>query len=379
MILLRAQISQFLFVLIFALGCTTNDDSFIVDTTRKDDRDNDSDTGSGSSGQTGGTNSSAWLINTSFVVNGGPGKDGIPTLDQPEFTTINGEGLSYLSNDERVTVVKINDEVFGFAHPIMDWHEIANVTLNNQPITVTYCPLTGTSAAWSRIINDVTTTFGVSGLLYQSNILPYDRGSNSIWSQMLNKAVNGPQIGLEPINYPVIETTWQSFKQMFPNGKVTSSNTGYDRDYNLYPYLDYREDDWLLFPVEHDDGRLPRKERVLAIIHNDQAKVYRFSDLDQHAIVNDQAFGDEIFVFGSSNRDFIGVFFKRELHGEMLDFQLIENDSAVLEDQFGNKWDVFGKCITGPDINQQLEAPYAYVGYWFAIATFFPSPEIFGE
>ena len=93
------------------------------------------------------------------MVNGGPGKDGIPTLDQPEFTSINGEGLSYLSNDERVTVVKINDEVFGFAHPIMDWHEIANVNLNNQPITVTYCPLTGTSAAWSRIIDDVTNNF----------------------------------------------------------------------------------------------------------------------------------------------------------------------------------------------------------------------------
>jgi len=159
----------------------------------------------------------------------------------------------------------------------LDWHEIANDVTSGQNIAVVYCPFTGTGSVWERNLNGELTTFGISGLLFNNNIMPYDRATASKWSQMKSQCVNGKLIGMEPEIIPFIETTWSTWQEMFDTPLVISDNLGFGRDYRIYPYGDYRtNDDQINFPLSFDDQRLPRKERVHGIIVNGKAKVYRF-------------------------------------------------------------------------------------------------------
>src|SRR3990172_4124896 len=129
-----------------------------------------------------------WLIPKDQIFDGGPGKDGIPALTNPQFAS--ALSTSYLNNNDLVLIIKIGGEIRIYPHPILDWHEIINDDISGTKFTLTYCPLTGSGIAWNRVINGKETTFGVSGLLYNSNLIPYDRASNSNWSQMKMLSVN---------------------------------------------------------------------------------------------------------------------------------------------------------------------------------------------
>ena len=137
--------------------------------------------------------SSEWLIPSGEVQDGGPGKDGIPSIDQPQFNT--SEAVDFPSENDLI-VGMVNDGIAkAYPHPILDWHEIVNDNIGDKAVALTYCPLTGTAIAWNRTINGETTTFGVSGKLYNSNLIPYDRATDSYWSQAKLECVNGEEIG----------------------------------------------------------------------------------------------------------------------------------------------------------------------------------------
>jgi len=129
------------------------------------------------------------------------------------------------------------DDARAYPHFILDWHEIVNDRVGDIHIAVTYCPLTGTGIGWEREINGSVTTFGVSGLLFNSNLIPYDRNTDSNWSQIRLDCVNGDLIGTEAETHVLVETTW---KTMYPKTLVMSMNTGYNRSYGNYPYGNYR-------------------------------------------------------------------------------------------------------------------------------------------
>ena len=206
--------------------------------------------------------SDGWLINKNQVYAGTLVADAIPSIDKPDH--INYRQRDYLSGffideDELVLGIYINGTAIAYPHKILNWHEIVNDKIGNTTFTISYCPLTGTGISWNRNINGKETTFGVSGLLYNSNLMPYDRNTKSFWSQMRLDCIHGDLINYKAESYTVIETTWKTWKTIFPNTKVLSLNTGYDWDYNESPLISYATNhDLLAYPIIYDDTRIKR-------------------------------------------------------------------------------------------------------------------------
>jgi len=318
-----------------------------------------------------------WLIPVEQVRDGGPGKDGIPALTEPPFVTP-GQA-DYIGADDLVLGVVINGEARAYPHPILDWHEIINDDIGGTKISITYCPLTGTGIGYDPHINGQVTTFGVSGLLYNSNLIPYDRATNSNWSQMFMKSVNGDLIGTTIEIIPLIETRWDTWQAMFPSTKVVSTQTGYTRSYGIYPYSDYRNSDFLLFPVANDDGRLPRKERVHGIIAGGGTRVYRIESFgDSVTVYNDSFSALSLVIAGSRALNFATAYDRRLPDGTTLTFTPIQNSLPVIMiDNEGTVWNVLGNAVSGPRTGSRLNPVSSYTAYWFAWGAFFPGAEIF--
>lgn len=223
-----------------------------------------------------------WGVPVSFVGQG-TGFDGIPALDHPPFTTYNPltidpEAPFYLEDSDLVIVVSQNGETKIYPHKVLDWHEIVNDEVGGVSLSVTYCPLTGTGKVWKREDEDITAGFGVSGLLYNSNLLAFDRSTESFWHQLEGVSVFGDRIDERLELIPFVETTWGNWRGLAADPYVMSKQTGIDRDYTAYPYGDYKTSDLVAYPVLYDDERLFRKQRVFSLIIGGKAKVYQMSD-----------------------------------------------------------------------------------------------------
>jgi hypothetical protein len=318
-----------------------------------------------------------WLIPKDQIFDGGPGKDGIPALTNPQFAS--ASSTTYLNNNDLVLVIKIDNEIRIYPHLILDWHEIINDEINGTKFALTYCPLTGTGIAWDRVINGRETTFGVSGLLYNSNLIPYDRNSNSNWSQMKLQSVNGSLIGTHATTYSVIETSWLTAKQLFPSAKVVTTSTGYSRSYGTYPYGDYKTNHGLLiFPVTPDDSRLPRKERVLGVIVNNETRAYRFQENGSNIeLFSDIIGGKSITVVNSKDRNIIAAYQNELEDGTAVNLSSIQNElSIIMIDTNGNKYNLFGEVTDGPKQGKKLISVSSMVAYWFAWGAFYPNTSI---
>lgn len=323
-----------------------------------------------------------WLIPSSRVVDGGPGKDGIPSIDQPQFSPVSV--VDFLRPDDLVLGINVDGDIRAYPHPILDWHEIVNDVVGSTSVAITYCPLTGTGIGWDRTINGQETTFGVSGLLFNSNLIPYDRASNSNWSQILLKSVNGGRVGTDIETVHLIETTWETWRQMFPNSQVLNLNTGFQRDYSRYPYGSFRTNhDLLIFSVNPDDARLPRKERGLGVLIDENTnRFYRLESFAGDGVtVIEDALGDtELVVAGSKERNFVVAYDRRLDDGTLLTFQTPEADvqsAAVMIDNEGNQWDLFGEVIEGPRRGARLKPATSFMGYWFSWGAFYAGIDIY--
>ena len=225
-----------------------------------------------------------WLIDPEEISQGAL-KDAIPALSDPKFKAI---GLtetteSLYDNNELFVVAENNNGYKLYPHAILDWHEVVNDQVNTEPVALSYCPLTGTSMMWSNNIdNNSILNFGVSGLLYNSNLILYDRNTNSYWSQIREQAIHGSFIGVQPERVSTVEVNWQGAKMLADEFDILSENTGFGRDYNFYPYGNYKNNELVFFPLTYNDIRLHPKERVMAIIHGNKAKIFRFKDLPEN-------------------------------------------------------------------------------------------------
>lgn len=329
---------------------------------------------SGPGANPGTSPSTGWLIPQNSVFDGGPGKDGIPSISEPAF--ISPGAATYLDDNDLVLGIKVGDDIRAYPHPILDWHEIVNDRIGDLELAVTYCPLTGTGVGWDRSVEGALTTFGVSGLLYNTNLIPYDRRTDSNWSQMLLKCVNGELIGTKIKTRQLIETTWGTWKAMFPDTKVMSTVTGFNRSYTRYPYGDYRtNNNNLIFPVAVEDNRLPWKERVLGVVIEEEAKAYRFENMPNNGIgtINDAIFGFDIVVVGSRADNFMVAFERTLEDGTVLDFTPVDNAlPVVMTDQEGNEWNVFGEAVSGPRAGIALKQTDSFIGYWVSWGAFYP-------
>ena len=318
------------------------------------------------------TTSGEWLVDNNQVFDGGPGKDGIPSIDNPSFTSVNN--VDFLTDDELVIVAKVGDNVKMYSHDILDWHEIVNDVVGSKAVAVTYCPLTGTAVGWDANVDGEVTTFGVSGLLFSTNLMPYDRNSNSTWSQMRLDCVNGDLIGTEIETVPLVEMEWSVAKSMFPDAQVLTTDTGFSRNYGQYPYGDYLTSNSLIFPLPNGlDSRMPSKERVLGVQESGGSMAFRFKDFDIAGFVNieeNTVAGKPIVVFGTREENFL-VAFENDLNGERVNFVPIPRDGDIVaSDDSGNSYNVFGEVVDGPDVGSKLKEVTNYIGYWLGWSAF---------
>ena len=320
-----------------------------------------------------------WSVPEHRLFNGGPGRDGIPSIDNPKFISIE-EADSYTANESLHAVLKIGNDIHAYPIDIMDWHEIVNDEIGSEHIALSYCPLTGTSMAWDRHLKLGVTTFGVSGLLFNSNLIPFERETGSEWSQMLGMGIHGWYQDEPADEFPIVEMTWENLKLAFPTVKVMSRNTGFERPYDLYPYDDYKDiSARLLFPIVPLDERLHLKERVHGIIVNNKARVYRFNLFkDETKIIVDNFEGEEIIVIGNQAQNFI-VSYKNELPDGSKIIPSVDTSSAYsFKDNLGNTWNQFGESVSGPNKGQNLTAIRSLMGYWMSFSSFYPNPVIEG-
>ncbi len=323
-------------------------------------------------------NNEIWLIPESDVFDGGPGKDGIPSIDVPEFSS--ASEIQFLEDEDLIIAVKVNDEIKAYPHPILDWHEIVNDRVDGKPLAITYCPLTGTGIGWDRDLgNGEVSAFGVSGSLYNTNLIPYDRRSDSNWSQMQLRSVNGQRAGQRIVTYPVVETTWRTFKALYPDALVMNTNTNFSRNYQEYPYGDYRtNNDLILFPIDHPDDRLPAKDRGLGILINESSKFYPLTLFTNANTIVDQFAGQNLLIIGSQSDNYIVAFEQQLADGTTITPAANPTSTlaAVMVDTEGNEWNLFGEAISGPRTGSQLQQVESYIGFWFAWATFYPEIEL---
>lgn len=172
------------------------------------------------------------------IESGGPGRDGIPALTDP--AVMPAEQASFLRDDDTVLGLSLAGHARAYPLKILNWHEVVNDRLGNQAVAVTYCPLCGTGIAFSAMLGGQRLDFGVSGLLYQDNLLFYDRATQSLWSQFTGEAVSGARRGtrLEPV--PIEHATWREWRQRYPHTSVLALPRWSRRDYDVDPYREYR-------------------------------------------------------------------------------------------------------------------------------------------
>jgi hypothetical protein len=245
---------------------------------------------SASAGPKNGFDVSNAIIPADEILAGGPPKDGIPALSDPEL--IDAEAASYLKPDDRVIGVTMDGISRAYPIAILNWHEIVNDTINDQRYAVTFCPLCGTGVAFYSDIAGNTTDFGVSGLLYNSDVLLYDRETESLWSQIMGRAVAGKLVGEKLKAFPVSHTTWRDWVKQHPDTQVLSTDTGYSRDYGRNPYRGYEQSRQLYFGVNQraPDTYHP-KEQVIGLEIDGVYKAYPFAELEKN---NQSQFKDSV-------------------------------------------------------------------------------------
>lgn len=240
------------------------------------------------------------LTNTSIpkelILPGGPPRDGIPSIDSPKFDAVTQ--VDWLADDDLVLAISIEGVKRAYPLAILNWHEIVNDRFNDQAVVISYCPLCGTGMAFNSRVDDKTLDFGVSGLLYNSDVLLYDRQTESLWSQLKQAAVSGSMLGKKLELLPMAQLSWGEWRQRYPDGEVLSRDTGFHRDYSRSPYGDYNQSLVLYFPVEFLSKRYHPKERVLGVEVKGEFKAYPFSELAKLATdeLTDQFNGENLVV-----------------------------------------------------------------------------------
>ena len=213
------------------------------------------------------------------VLSGGPPRDGIPALFSPKF--IPTQSVNYLNDNDIVISFTHNKETKAYPLKILLWHEIANDTVGGKSVAVTYCPLCGTSMVFDRSYKGKTHSYGVSGLLYNSDVLMYDKETESLWSQLKMEAVSGPMVGQKFTWLPSTEMTWAAWKSKYPSAAVLSLDTGHRRNYAINSYQGYQQSDTIMFPVPINRKEQPLKSWVIGIRMGDTYKAYPLENLSK--------------------------------------------------------------------------------------------------
>src|ERR687891_1366097 len=319
---------------------------------------------------------------------GGPPRDGIPPIDEPKPTS-QAAAEKWLLEREPVLVVELGGQVRAYPIQILIWHEIVNDTLGGRPIAVTYCPLCNSSLVFDRRVAGRLLTFGTTGNLRRSDLVMWDRQTESWWQQLSAEAVVGELTGTRLKVLPSQTLSWADFERIHPGGDVLSRDTGVERDYGANPYAGYDKPDSepFLFDGETDD-RLPPKERVVAVFARDETVVVPFSRLAREPVVQTEAGGRPIVVFYKrgvvspldapvieGSRDVgTAAAFEPRAGGRRLSFE--RRSGGFVDRETGSRWNIAGRAVAGRLAGERLEPGRHDQQFWFALAAFVPGARI---
>jgi hypothetical protein len=306
------------------------------------------------------TDFSRHSVSLDEILSGGPPKDGIPAIDDPKFVTV-GEADDWLGDREPIVVFEHGGVVRGYPWQILIWHEIVNDEVGGSPVSVTYCPLCNTAIAFDRRVGDRVLDFGTTGKLRHSDLVMYDRQTETWWQQATGEGIVGELTGTTLTFLSAPTVSWKDFKKEYPEAEVLSRSTGYTRPYGDSPYDGYDTGRPWLFRGATDD-RLPAMERVVIVKEGGAAAAFPISALKSEAEGRD---------VGSA------AAYKRTVDGRTLTFG--RDGDGFRDEETGTHWTFFGEATAGPLAGRQLEAVVYYVPFWFAWAAFAPDTPVYGR
>ncbi len=325
------------------------------------------------------------------IFSGGPPKDGIHAIDNPQFVTVN-EANEWLGAQEPVIIFQEQDETRIYPFQILMWHEIVNDVVANRPVVITFCPLCNTAIVFDATVNGRPLDFGTTGRLRYSNLLMYDRQTETWWQQANGEAVIGELTGSQLTFLPANIVSWAEAQEKFPQAQVLSRETGFPRDYGRNPYVGYDNinSSPFLFDGETPE-QLPAMARVTTVELNGEAVAYPNAVLEEIGVVNDTVGGVDIAIFWqpglasaldsselATGAD-VGAngVFERQLNGETLNFTLV--DGQIIDEQTNSTWNIFGEAITGELAGETLTAVVKIDHFWFSWAAFRPDTRIYQQ
>ncbi|MBI2046355.1 MAG: DUF3179 domain-containing protein [Parcubacteria group bacterium] len=270
----------------------------------------------------------------SEIIGGGPPKDGIPSIDNPKFISAK-DASKQLSDEEPGIALDIGGTARFYPFQILVWHEIVNDTINGERVLITYCPLCLSGIVFDPLVDNERVLFGTSGKLWNSNLVMYDRKTDSLWSQILGEAIVGEKTGTRLAVLSSDQIRFGEWKKAHPNGEVLSRDTGATRFYGQDPYGDYYTTPGTYFPVGKKDARLSDKDFVLGIVINGKAKAYLPETIKKLSEVEDRFENKTIVAQYEKDIDAVRLFEKKS------------DDTLERINPFGTFW--FSWVATHPD------------------------------
>jgi hypothetical protein len=329
------------------------------------------------------------VVEMDEITSGGPPKDGIPAVDRPKFIK-SATAAEWLDAREPVIVFAHAGVARAYPLQILMFHEIVNDEVAGIPISVTFCPLCNASLVYDRRLDGRLLDFGTTGMLRKSDLVMYDRQTETWWQQFTGEAIVGELVGKTLTRLDATIVAFADFRTAYPNGEVLSRDTGHSRPYGKNPYAGYDEVGNFPFLLgEQPDGRLPPMERVLSVQAGNNYRLYPFKIFQQQPIIND-TFGQlPVVVFtkggtlsvldardiSASRTVHSATAFKREVRGRELNFE--QRDGAIVDRETGSTWDLFGRAISGELSGAKMEPVDGGVHFAFAWLAFRPDSEIY--
>lgn len=334
------------------------------------------------------TNWNKRVIEFDELQSGGPPRDGIPPIDKPKFVTIQ-EASSWLSQNEPLIFVNINGKTKAYPLQVLLWHEIVNDSIENTKIAVTFCPLCNASIVFNRELNGKTYDFGTSGLLRNSDLVMYDRQTQSLWQQFTGSAIVGDLTTEVLTQLPSSIVSFKDIREHYPSTLILSKDTGHSRSYGKNPYIGYDDINQTPFMLKAKaDERLFPMQRVSTVSINNADKAYSYSKVKRLKVINDSFENKNLVLFfndnvtsaldksdiATSKKSGSVLMYSSMLNNKKLEFYY---DRGIYDKQSNSKWNIFGVAIEGELKGQQLKPLTSGTHFWFAWAVFKPDTIIY--
>ncbi len=326
--------------------------------------------------------SKAWSLEefAGNIQSGGPPKDGIPPIDRPKYVPA-AEATKFLRDTDVVFGLERAGDARAYPQKVLVWHEIVNDEVAGERLSVTYCPLTGSAVGFrGRSRGDgAALTFGTSGKLVNSNLLMYDRQTDSQWPQILGVAITGPNEGVALEEFSLVWTTWDRWRRTHPETRVLSTATGFLRTYGSDPYGSYdREGTYYqsggpFFPVMATDRRFSPKHVVVGVKAEAATLAISKTTLERQQVIN-TSLGDVPLVALYDEPLKAARVFRRHAAKTTLRFR--RDGDRLVDVATGSLWTATGRCREGRLSGTQLPVIAAYDVMWFAWAAFYPQTAV---